>query len=164
MGAVYPFKPRKDIRERFMAKVEYDPNGGCWLWAGANDGGRGYGRFRASHALATTQAHRASYLLFCDAIPNGLEIDHRCRVPACVNPDHLEAVTREENMRRADKSGLAYGGNAHGARLTAKPHCPQGHEYAANLALTPKGWRYCMECKRIKQRVRNAKKRAKSNA
>lgn len=164
MGAIHAFKPRKDIRERFLAKVEYDTNGGCWLWSGANDGVRGYGRFRADYELGTRQAHRAAYALFCEPVPDDLEIDHLCHVPSCVNPAHLEPVTRQENMRRAPKTGLRLGGLANGERQKRKTHCPQGHEYAANLALTPKGWRYCMECKRIKQRARNRKKQGKSNA
>jgi hypothetical protein len=155
MGAIYPFKPRKDIRERFMSKVEFDPNGGCWLWSGSNDGARGYGRFMADHALGTRQAHRASYMLFCDTIPDGLEIDHKCRTPACVNPQHLEPVTREENMRRAPKLGLALGGLANGQRQQAKTHCPRGHEYTTqNTFVSREGWRRCKTCKAALTRAR----------
>lgn len=164
MGAIHAFKPRKDMHDRFMSKVEFDLNGGCWLWAGSDDGGAGYGRFRAEVALGTRQAHRAAYALFCEPIPDGMEIDHKCRVTACVNPDHLEPVTREENMRRAPKLGLALGGLANGARQRAKTHCPKGHDYAENLYVTPQGWRNCKECGRIKSRRQQAEKRAKSNA
>ena len=155
MGAIRPYKPRKDLHDRFMSKVEFDPNGGCWLWAGPNDGGRGYGRFMAREQLGERQAHRAAYALFCEPIPHGLEIDHLCSVPACVNPAHLEPVTRQENMRRAPKTGLALGGLANGARQRAKTHCPQGHEYAVTASITPQGWRSCKRCKADKQGVRN---------
>jgi hypothetical protein len=155
MGAVRPYKPRKDLHNRFMSKVEFDPNGGCWLWSASDDGGPGYGRFRDKNQTGETQAHRAAYALFCEPVPPGLEIDHKCNIPACVNPAHLEAVTREENMRRASKVGLTFGGSANGARQRAKTHCPQGHEYALTAGKTAQGWRYCMRCKAIKQNARN---------
>lgn len=161
MGALRVFKPRKDLTERFMSKVEFDPNGGCWLWAGANDGNAGYGRFMADHALGTRQAHRAAYALFCGPVTDGLEIDHKCRVTACVNPTHLEPVTRQENMRRAPKLGLGFGGAANGARQKAKTHCPQGHEYAIHASARKDGWRGCKICRAVQQRARN--KLRKSN-
>lgn len=158
MGAIRPFKMRKDPYERFMSKVEYDPNGGCWLWSASNDGGAGYGRF-PKNPTGERQAHRTAYAMFCEPIPAGLEIDHRCNVPACVNPDHLEAVTRQENMRRASKIGLTFGGPANGARQRAKTHCPQGHEYAVFAHTYTNGWRRCRACNADRQRAYLAKKR-----
>lgn len=156
------YKPRKDVRERFMALVEQDPNGGCWLWAGCNDGGAGYGRFTAKKAIGETQAHRAAYVLFCEPLPRNLEVDHKCRVTACVNPAHLEAVTREENMRRAPKTGLKFGGPANGERQRRKTHCPQGHAYAETASFTSAGWRRCKRCNADRQSVINRRKRQES--
>jgi hypothetical protein len=141
---------RGPVQDRFMSKVEFDPNGGCWLWAASDDGSRGYGRFGPS-PYGTRQAHRVAYELFCEPIPAGLEIDHKCRVPACVNPDHLEPVTREENMRRAPKSGLKLGGKANGERLKNATHCKRGHEYAKHGGVSWIGGRYCKKCHSIRQ-------------
>ena len=66
----------------------------CWIWLGAKDP-LGYGRFRNR-----TIAYRFSYEQVKGSIPDGLELDHLCRVPSCVNPDHLEPVTHHENLLR----------------------------------------------------------------
>jgi hypothetical protein len=46
-------------------------------------------------------AHRWHYRQIIGPIPEGLQLDHLCRVRSCVNPDHLEPVTPKENTRRA---------------------------------------------------------------
>lgn len=85
---------------RFWAKVAKSTRG-CWVWTGARDT-VGYGTFRKVKGPGgMVKAHRYSYELSNGAIPAGLEIDHLCRTRACVRPDHLEAVTHIENMRRA---------------------------------------------------------------
>ena len=77
--------------ERFIAKVEKTET--CWLWLAAKNP-KGYGSFD------TTYAHRWSYEYYKRPIPVGWQIDHLCKVTSCVNPDHLEAVTLDENLRR----------------------------------------------------------------
>lgn len=77
----------------------YDVDGatGCWNWLGSLSS-NGYG---VKHIGRTsTAAHRFVYLQHKGPIPQGLELDHLCRNKKCVNPDHLEPVTRAENMRR----------------------------------------------------------------
>lgn len=69
----------------------------CWIWQGADDGGR-YGRI--FDRGQTRSAHRVSYERRVGPIPDGLEIDHLCRVKMCINPAHLEPVTPLENQRR----------------------------------------------------------------
>ena len=72
---------------------------GCWIWRG-RIAPNGYGR------LGSKYAHRVMYELHVGPIPTGLDVDHLCRVRHCVNPRHLEPVTRSENLRRG-KSGEA---------------------------------------------------------
>lgn len=71
--------------------------GDCWLWTGVKVKG-GYGRFKGSGSKVL--AHRWSYEYHVAEIPEGLELDHLCRRPSCVNPWHLEPVTPEVNQRR----------------------------------------------------------------
>jgi hypothetical protein len=85
--------------ERFIAKVEKTET--CWLWL-ASKNPKGYGSFD------TTYAHRWSYEYYKRPIPVGWQIDHLCKVTSCVNPDHLEAVTLEENLRRQHGSNGIY--------------------------------------------------------
>lgn len=80
--------------QRFERWYIPEPNSGCWLWFGGVDKA-GYGKFRG-HRSGKIMAHRFSF----GFVPEGLEIDHKCRNKSCVNPEHLEAVTHQENMRR----------------------------------------------------------------
>jgi hypothetical protein len=77
--------------ERFWAKVE--KTDGCWLWRGSRNG-RGYGTY------CNQPAHRIAYELEHGPALRVLEIDHLCMVRHCVNPRHLEAVSKSENGRR----------------------------------------------------------------
>lgn len=94
-----------DLVDRFLSKVnksgpvpDYRPElGPCWLWL-MEPAVTGYGVISIENQVQ--YAHRVSYELFVDAIPDGLTIDHLCRVQMCVNPAHLEPVTLAENTRR----------------------------------------------------------------
>src|SRR5690606_13096565 len=109
------------LPDRFWAKVAL-PSGpdGCWLWFGSNNGA-GYGQLR--FPAGQKYAHRLSYEALVGPIPNGMFIDHLCRTPACVRPDHLEPVSPRENVRRGNAPLLA------GLAQSAKTHCPAGHLY-----------------------------------
>ena len=84
----------------FVEGVHYDVDAnGCWLWKLRRDPG-GYGRTNKGTGGFNGVAHRVSYRTWVGPIPPGLELDHLCRVRHCVNPAHLEAVTRQENVLR----------------------------------------------------------------
>ena len=78
---------------------------GCRIWDGTVDRS-GYGKLKLQHGdfKRHTGAHRAAWLAFVGDIPSGLQIDHLCRNPACVNTDHMEVVTGSVNTLRADHS------------------------------------------------------------
>lgn len=144
-------KPQDETR-RFFAKVHKQP-GGCWVWTAAK-GHHGYGRFWSSSRGRTVQAHRWSYEEATGAtVPFGRELDHLCRNPGCVNPDHLEPVTHRENLLRG--TGVV-------AQCARRTHCVNGHEYnEENTYVRPNGGRACKECnRRTSQKYRDKKKEA----
>lgn len=118
---------------RFWAKVDKNGPGGCWLWTGAVLN-TGYGQFAQSPGR-NIGAHRWSYLHVVGQIPDGLHLDHLCRVRNCVNPAHLEPVTPLENVRR----GIGHG---------HETHCLRGHPYDAENTYHNAGRRYCQTCQR----------------
>jgi hypothetical protein len=123
---------------------------GCWEWSAAKQSG-GYGQVRIHDAAL--YAHRLVYELLRGPIPDGLQLDHLCRNRGCVRPDHLEVVTRKENIRRG--SGFA-GMNAR------KTHCPSGHLLAGdNLDPSERRGRGCLACRREQQRVSGRRRRCK---
>lgn len=83
--------------ERFWRKLEKTET--CWLWTAAKQQ-NGYGMFGTEPSSKVTTAHRYSYELHVGPIPEEMQIDHLCRVRACVNPAHLEVVTGLQNIRR----------------------------------------------------------------
>ncbi|WP_205670220.1 HNH endonuclease signature motif containing protein [Amycolatopsis sp. CFH S0078] len=134
-----------DVLTRFWPKVA-KTEGGCWIWLAAKDQG-GYGKFKADRLV---QAHRFSYELAKGAIPEGLQLDHLCRVRACVNPEHLEPVTIRVNLLRGETTT---------ARRASQTHCERGHEFTpANTYRKPNGCRNCRECRRDSDRRYYARK------
>ena len=130
----------RPIEDRFWSKVKKTTD--CWLWEGALR--KGYGEIAIGRrGDGMMQTHRLAYLTLVGDIPDGLELDHLCRVRHCVNPDHLEAVTRAVNVQRGLIPGIM---SARGRAIT---HCIKGHEYTkANTYLRPEGNRRCRICQR----------------
>lgn len=144
------------LTDRVMESVAVADNG-CWIWQKAV-GQTGYGRVNVHDGTAkgrTCQAHRVAYMAFVGPIADGLEIDHLCHTRArecaggftcphrrCVNPAHLEPVTRSENRRRRHP--------AHGGRGYYKTHCKRGHPFDEANTLHSCGRRICRACQRIR--------------
>lgn len=130
---------KPSIAERWWAKFERDPSG-CWLWTAAVDPSTGYGKFHVRKG-AIVGAHRFGYELLVGPIPEGLTLDHLCRNRACVNPMHLEAVGRGENVLRGE--GIT-------ALHARKTHCFRGHEFTdENTYRYPvTGNRGCRACRK----------------
>lgn len=94
-------------KPRPLSDLYVEDERGCWVFRYRLDR---YGYGKLTRGGRTLIAHRYVYEKLVGPIPDGLELDHLCGVPACVNPAHLEPVTREENARR-----------------TRKSHCKRGH-------------------------------------
>lgn len=127
--------------DRFWDKVE--PTGFCWNWTAYKDR-NGYGLIAlknkpGTRAAVTGLAHRISYLLLVGEFDRGLHLDHLCRNPSCVNPDHLEPVELTENTARGYSiQRIAY----------RKQECTKGHALTPeNTYTVPKsGRRRCKTC------------------
>jgi hypothetical protein len=127
-------------RQYLVSRVYIDRNG-CWLWAGGILPG-GYGH--VPDGRGEPLAHRLSWITFRGPIPEGLHLDHLCRVRSCIRPSHLEPVTMRENILR---------GTSPSAENAIKTHCPRGHAYDGdNLQITPRGFRHCRTCRALTAR------------
>ena len=125
---------RKSAEQRFWNYILKTET--CWLWESVIDP-TGYGKFY--DGKRNTYAHRYSYELSGKKIPDGFTIDHLCRNRACVNPNHLEAVTNRDNVLRG--IGIT-------AKNARKTHCNRGHSLdGENLWRDKIGRRICRMCK-----------------
>ncbi len=148
----YLAKREKPLIDRLLDNAA-PGEGDCWLWTGALSKS-GYGRIKTSDGHM--RPHRAAYEVFIAPIPDGLELDHLCRVRHCINPWHLEPVTHDINMERA--------------RLS---HCLRGHEFTPENTYwftnlrdpnKPKRRRRCRECFRLRDAQYNEARKGDGDA
>jgi hypothetical protein len=146
--------PMKTLRA-FLTKIERRGGGekGCWTWL-AYKNPDGYGKFRFGPQGSTPwRAHRLSYVLATGDLAEGKHLHHKCENPACVNPNHLEALTpREHIVENTPKSPSA--------KCAAKTHCQNGHEFNEESArFTKNGKRVCRICNSAWAKAKLAKYR-----
>lgn len=139
---------RGSVKDVILRKKKVDING-CWVWLGnrvkKSNGDYGHISIKWKDVRKTFRAHRLSYEVFIGDIPEGLELDHKCRNTLCINPDHLEPVTHTENMRRRIDIN--------------KPQCKNGHDYTEeNTYVNPRGRRECRVCKEVSRAKSRSKK------
>jgi len=150
---------RTPVEVRFWEQVSPEPNSGCWLWTGAENG-QGYGVIGpggCSRKNPHVMAHRLSHEMFKGAIPDGYVVDHLCRNPSCVNPDHLEAVTEKVNINRGISAERIR------AKFAFVTHCKNGHEYTEDntYRYTANGYQHrgCRICRAAADRRRKQKEK-----
>lgn len=125
------------LYEKAMLRVIPEPNTGCWLWmGGASDQGYGQvyqdGRAHYVHRIVATHHY--------GPIPDGMVVDHKCRMRLCCNPDHLGVVTHRENTMR---------GTNPSAEKARKTHYLNGHAFTSeNTRISKLGTRNCRTCTR----------------
>jgi hypothetical protein len=139
----------ESVQRRFWSKIAAGPNC-CWAWTDKtyNDG---YGRLATTRSQGPIKAHRVSMMLHLDrALAVDEHIDHLCRNRRCVNPDHLEVVTVQENSKRQ-------------WQYTSRSEtCPQGHnDWGTRAGRNGEPNRRCMECHRQQERARTQRKATK---
>ena len=153
-----PYRSACTEQEWFAARVAVEDRGHstpCWIWlCSMNHKGYAKTKVRVDGAYVNA-AHRLSHLWFKGPIPPQYDVDHLCHVRGCVNPDHLEAVTREENRLRS----LPRHREASARRR--KAFCKYGHKMEGdNLQTDCRGYRRCVECRLRLRRERYARDRA----
>lgn len=144
---------RQAVADRFWSKVNKGSPEDCWEWVGGARNVAGYGVFSIDKAMR--QAHRVAYELTVGPIPDGLTIDHRCPTKHCVNPAHMEVVTRGENGRRGNLERRVY------IRAT---HCCRGHELSGDNVREGAHGPSCRACGALRGKARYSAEAAQQYA
>jgi hypothetical protein len=146
--------PRRRIHRWSAMSSISSVEAGCWEWLGERH--KGYGRIRVNGRQQ--QAHRVSYEAFIGPIPDGLTIDHLCGNPACVNPEHLEAVSLRENIMRGSSPTAI----AHKTDTCKRGHSLLGDNVYWQALRTGQRVRACKACRALRNREYRARKRVSS--
>ena len=179
MGFIQAINAEAKSYERFLSRVHVAASG-CWEMNGWHDRDV-YAHFHRSKNKS--KAHRISYEFYKGTIPNGLTIDHLCKNKGCVNPEHLEAVTKEENASRHNAEGYKRwwstlsnkdkitfinksskkASKVAAAKKMAATHCRRGHEWKPETTyIVPStGHRRCNICFYSTPSIINRNKKAR---
>lgn len=142
------------VADHFWSRVDRSGDG-CWPWLGGRIT-EGYGiYYPPGCGYDAMGAHRRAYELTVGPIPEGLVIDHLCRTPCCVRPDHLEAVTQRENTLR---------GVSPAALNAKKVTCKRGHPFDDANTYLKNGQRLCRECRVAATRAWRRRKKEEAAA
>ena len=125
----------------FKQKYRVDSESGCWIWTGTKIW-NGYGVYSGQ------VAHRKAYEIFVGPVPDGLDLDHLCRNRGCVNPAHLEPVTRSVNLRRGFEATGCKNGHGYSTETITLIHTSSGQFH-----------RRCIICHREQNRRAKRRKR-----
>lgn len=139
--------------ESFFRRISVDQGTKCWNWTGSLNQKK-YGQFNViiNGVSRGVKAHRVSYSIFKKDIEPGMTIDHRCKNRKCVNPDHLEEVTRAHNTLNNSDSITA--------KNKRKTHCMRGHElFGGNLRIDSRGNRACFKCAQVHRQKYKAQRK-----
>jgi HNH endonuclease len=132
----------RTLRRRLLSRITIDPSG-CLIWNGETDPD-GYGRIYVDQGNRHARVHRVMFEMFSGPIPDGLHIDHRCRVRLCANVAHMELVTNRQNVLR---------GTGPTAINAGKEKCDAGHDFDLfNTYIRTDGHRRCRQCTRERRR------------
>jgi len=147
-----PRYQRRSIAQRLEEDV--DRSGACWLWK-RHVRRDGYAFMQIATTPGAVKAifvHRASWEHYRGPIPEGMTVDHLCRVRHCLNPEHLQLVTPRVNTLR---------GSSQPAINAKKTHCKRGHPLSGeNLYVSRKGFRQCRMCVRRRRQAAARRMRA----
>jgi hypothetical protein len=125
--------------DRVYARIKVNPFG-CWEWQGALNHG-GYGIIQLGRGVGTDRVHRVVYEHEVGPLGD-LTVDHLCLNSRCVNPSHLQAVTRDENARRQWATGRGK------PNYVPLRFCKRGHEFTPENTKVRNGRRHCQACYR----------------
>lgn len=139
-GFVTP-REKRSVEDRFWEKVDRRLDDECWPWL-ASLTNSGYGSMMLDDK--PEGAHRISYELLRQEIPEGMVIDHLCGNRWCVNPWHMDVVTQSENIRRSKPDR-----DINPRSRSPKKECRNGHEFTPeNTRIDPDGYQRCKTCER----------------
>lgn len=148
-------KLHDDMKPKILQRVRVAEESGCWEWIGTLNAD-GYGKVVVGYKDEPRQpiksfAHRVAFQAWRGPITQGLELDHLCRNRKCCNPEHLELVTRKENVRRGDLPRFMK------EKAANQTHCYKGHELSGDNSVLQgpdKKNRVCRTCRAQRQRER----------
>lgn len=142
-----------------QSRCRVDIRTGCVEWTGtlSDDGyGKAVVGYRAHARPVRRYAHVVSFEMWRGAVPTGLELDHTCRNRRCINPDHLEPVTRKVNVRRGALPHLMRDPGFRPKRALVET-CKNGHAMSGENVGRNEKRRWCRACKRaVSQKGRAA--------